>query len=106
MADGFGFSPDAFTDAQPEQRVRLLTREAALFATRCVVEMAEVFAEEQGRELLVLLSFGSNYVKQVLDNEPLFDQSFLDWLGQRQAHVVDLRDTVGSRIALLAGSYE
>jgi len=42
--------------------------------------------------LMVLLSFGSNHVRQALLNHSLSDQTFLDWLSKRDTLVVDLRD--------------
>jgi hypothetical protein len=92
VADGFGFSGDAFPDLDPAARIEKMHREAALFATRCVIEMAEQFAEANGRKLMVLLSFGSSQIKEALQNEPLFDQTLLDWLAGRETPVVDLRD--------------
>jgi hypothetical protein len=92
VADGFGFSDDVFGDLEPLDRIRTMHREAALFATRCVIEMAEQFAASHGRKLMVLLSFGSSQIKEALKGDTLFDQSLLDWLGQRDIRVTDLRD--------------
>jgi hypothetical protein len=66
--------------------------EAALFATRCVIEKASAFCEETGKKLLVLLSFSSRGVKQALAGDPLFDQTFLDWLSASEYNWLDLRD--------------
>lgn len=99
VADGFGFSSDAFADLPPAERIPILHREAALFATRCVIEMAEQFASENDRQLMVLLSFGSRQINEALSNEPLFDQTLLDWLAGRDTRVVDLRDTFRSDYA-------
>ena len=66
--------------------------EAALFATRCTIEKAAAFCEETGKKLLILLSFSSRSVKQALVNEPLFDQTFLDWLSASDYDWFDLRD--------------
>jgi len=92
VADGFGFSHGAFQDRPLEARIEKMHREAALFATRCVIEMAESFADTHQRQLLVLLSFTSGHVKQALLNRPRFDQTFLDWLAKRDTLVIDLRD--------------
>jgi hypothetical protein len=92
VADGFGFSNDAFGDLEPEARIEKMHREAALFATRCVIEMAEQFADEHKRKLMVSLSFGSNHIRQALTDEPLFDQTLLDWLAGRATPFIDLRD--------------
>lgn len=66
--------------------------EAALFATRCTIEKASAFCEETGKRLLVLLSFSSRSVRQALADEPLFDQTFLDWLKASDYAWFDLRD--------------
>jgi len=92
VAEGFGFSDDAFGDLEPEARIEKMHREAALFATRCVIEMAERFADKHQRKLMVLLSFGSRHIRQALLDAPLFDQTLLDWLAKRDTLMVDLRD--------------
>ena len=92
VADGFGFSEDAFGELEPTRRISTMHREAALFATRCTIELAEAFAEANQRKLMVLLSFGSSQVKEALREDPLFDQTLLDWLADRDTLVTDLRD--------------
>ena len=66
--------------------------EAALFATRCVVEKTKAFCDANGKKLLVLLSFSGRGVRQALADERLFDQSFLDRLGTTDLNWLDLRD--------------
>lgn len=66
--------------------------EAALFATRYVIGKAAAFCEKNGKKLLVLLSFSSRSIRQALANEPLFDQTFLDWLSTTEYNWFDLRD--------------
>ena len=66
VAEGFGFSADAFGDLEPEARIEKMHREAALFATRCVIEMAEQFAIAHQRKLMVLLSFERRLIRQAL----------------------------------------
>ena len=92
IADGFGFSEDAFSDLSLEDRVEKMHREAALFATRCVIEMAEAFARQNDRQLLIILSFGRSHVQEALEGKPLFDQTLLDWIADREVPVIDLRD--------------
>ncbi|HCK11988.1 MAG TPA: hypothetical protein DHW45_19085 [Candidatus Latescibacteria bacterium] len=92
VADGFGFAESAFDDLEPSGRLWILHLEAALFATRCVIEMAESFASLQERKLMVLLSFGKWHVEEALKEESLYDQTLLDWLADRDTLVVDLRD--------------
>ena len=92
VAEGFGYSRDAFSDLEPKQRAEVMQREAGLFASRYAVEMAEVYAKENGCELMLILSFGMSHVKEALTGEPLFDQTFLDWLSDKTFPVIDLRD--------------
>ena len=66
--------------------------QAALFATRCVIEKASSFCEETGKKLLVLLSFSRRSVREALANEPLFDQTFLEWMSASDYEWFDLRD--------------
>ena len=66
--------------------------EAALLATQFTIEQAAAFCEESGKKLLVLLSFSRGSVQQALSNEPLFDQTFLDWLSASDYDWFDLRD--------------
>jgi len=66
--------------------------EAALFATRYVIEKASSFCEETGKKLLVLLSFSSRSIRRALADEPLFDQTFLDWLSASDYTWFDLRE--------------
>ena len=66
--------------------------EAALLATRCVIEKAGAFCEDNGKKLLILLSFSSEGARQSLAGEALFDQAFLDWLTSANYEWFDLRD--------------
>ncbi|MDP6039689.1 MAG: hypothetical protein QGG64_14155 [Candidatus Latescibacteria bacterium] len=79
-------------NAESDAEVYSLHTEAALFATRFVIEKAEEFTKANGKKLLVLLSFGSRSVTNALEGRPLFDQTFLDWLGTKDVPVIDLRD--------------
>ncbi len=79
---------NAGTDAQVYQ----LYTEAALFATKHVVSLTERFAKEHQKQLMLILSFGRKSMAAALKGQPLFDQSFLDWLREKDYPVVDLRD--------------
>ena len=71
-----------FENAGSDAEVYSLHTEAALFATRFVIEKAEAFTKANRKKLLVILSFGSHNVANALKGEPLFDQTF--WIGWRQ----------------------
>lgn len=89
MAKGLGGD---LRNAKSDAEAYVMHTEAALFATRCVIEMTEKFVKENGKKLLVILSFGKRHVVEALENKPLFDQTFLDWLGTKDLPVIDLRD--------------
>ena len=86
------FGADALANAGSDAVVYEAQTEAALFATRYVIEKTKAFCDANGKQLLVLLSFSSRSVKQALEEEPLFDQTFLDWLGTTNLNWLDLRD--------------
>jgi hypothetical protein len=69
-----------------------LHTEAALLATRHVVELTERFARSTGKELLLVLSFSRKSVAAALAGHSPFDHSLLKWLGRRETPVIDMRD--------------
>ena len=79
-------------NAGVDARVYQLYTEAALFATRHVVSLTERFAQQYDKQLMLILSFSRRSVAAALSGEPSFDQSFLDWLQEKEYPVVDLRD--------------
>lgn len=85
-------SPDPFF--KPQQYT-----EAALYATRNVVDWTEQFANQTGKKLLVLLSFSEDRIAAHLRDEPRFDQSFLDWIQTRSCPVLDMRDAFAADFA-------
>ena len=89
MAQGLG---GALNNAKSDAEAYVMHTEAALFATRCVIEMAEQFTRAHGKKLLIILSFGKRHIAEALENKPLFDQTFLTWLATKTLPVIDLRD--------------
>jgi hypothetical protein len=89
MAKGLGGD---LSNARSDAEAYVMHTEAALFATRNVVEMAEKFARENGKKLMVLLSFGKRHIVEALEGKPLFDQTFVDWLATKDLPAIDLRD--------------
>ena len=87
------FGASDFANSGSDAVVYQAQTQAALFATRYVIEKASSFCEETGKRLMVLLSFSRRSVHQALANEPLFDQSFLDWLSASDYEWFDLRDS-------------
>lgn len=83
---------DALKNAESDAEAYVVHTEAALFATRNVIEMAEKFTQKHGKKLMILLSFGQGHIHEALEDKPLFDQTFLDWLKTKNLPVIDLRD--------------
>ena len=79
-------------NAGTDAKVYQLYTEAALFATKHVVSLTERFAKEHQKKLMLILSFGRKSMAAALKDEPLFDQSFLDWVRDKTYPVLDLRD--------------
>ena len=92
IADSFGFSPSQFADQPPEQIIRNMHREAALFASRNIVTWAEQFAKKANKKLILILSFGRGNNAAALTNKKPFDRTFLDWLKDKPYPIIDMRD--------------
>ncbi len=92
VAAGFGARADRFPYGDPAARAFKIHTEAALYATRRVLEMTEAFVRETGKRLMVMLSFNRGHTAEALTGRPNFDQTFLDWLRSRDYPVVDMRD--------------
>ena len=103
MAQGMG---GELENAGSDAEVYSLHTEAALFATRFVIEKAEAFTRANGKKLLVILSFGSSNIARALEGEPLFDQTFLDWLATKDVPVIDLRDAFREEYATYRGDVQ
>jgi len=92
IADAFGFADDRFKTASPEQTIRKMHTEAALFASRNIVTWTEQFAEKNNKKLMLILSFGRGNIAAALKGAPPFDRTFLDWLKDKPYPVIDMRD--------------
>ncbi|MBN2271827.1 MAG: hypothetical protein JXN61_14515 [Sedimentisphaerales bacterium] len=92
IADSFGFSPNEFGGGAPEQAIRKMHTEAALFASKNIVTWTEQFAREAGKDLILILSFGQGNIAAALRGQKPFDQTFLDWLKDKPYPVIDMRD--------------
>jgi len=90
---------DALKNAESDAEAYIVHTEAALFATRNVIEMAEKFANENNKKLMVLLSFGKRHVVEALEEKPLFDQTFVDWLKTKNIPNIDLRNAFKAEYA-------
>ena len=91
VAVTFGLPPGAVSDDEQGDRLRRLHSEAALFATRQVLNKAEEFLRGRGQKLIVVLSRSQGRLRKIFAGEsPRWDQSFLDFLKTRPYPVVDL----------------
>jgi hypothetical protein len=72
-------------DYEDEELTRL-----ALYASMRIVEKVEEFAAQEKREVLYLLSYSSYTIRRRLNDGHRFDQSFVDFLNQRQLPYLDL----------------
>ena len=86
----FGLPLDKTTPGETTDQLRALHTEAALYASKRVVQLVEKFAEENNKELMVILSFGRTNLRKCLNGEDRFDRSFLEWITGRGYHVADM----------------
>ncbi len=92
VAVTFGIPQEKIADTEAARKIKAIHTEAALFATRHVVTWSEEFAQDAGKKLMIMLSFGSGNVAKFLSGEPRFDQSFVEWLKDKPYPVIDMRD--------------
>ena len=92
VAVTFGIPDERIANTATAQRIKKIHTEAALFATQNVIIWAERFARDNGKKLMVMLSFGRGNIARHLRGQPRFDQSFVDWLKDKPYPVIDMRD--------------
>ena len=56
-----------------------------------------------GKSCWLFCPFGSGNIARALEGEPLFDQTFLDWLATKDVPVIDLRDAFSGRVRDISG---
>ena len=86
----FGLPLDKTKPGETTNRLRALHTEAALYASKRVVQLVEKFVEENNKKLMVILSFGRTNLRKCLNGEERFDRSFLAWIKGRGYHVADM----------------
>ena len=91
MAHSLG-ADSALSNAESDAALHRLHTEAALLASRHVVQLAEQFSASYHKKLLLILSFSRRSVAAALNGETPFDLSFLEWLKPRKIPLIDLRD--------------
>ncbi|MDT8302136.1 MAG: hypothetical protein RQ760_11680 [Sedimentisphaerales bacterium] len=92
VAVTFGIPDEKIANTEAAKRIKKIHTEAALFATKNVVTWAEKFARDNGKKLMVMLTFGQGNVARHLAGEPGFDHDFVDWLKGKSFPVIDMRD--------------
>lgn len=92
VAVTFGIPDEKIADTEMARKIKKIHTEAALFATQNVVTWAEEFVRDAGKQLMIVLSFGSGNVAKHLNGEPRFDQGFVDWLKDKPYPVIDMLD--------------
>lgn len=70
--------------------VQTLHTRAGLFASMRIVERVEKFANDHGKKVLYVLSYGGNTVVQTIREGARFDQEFVDFLEKQKLPYVDL----------------
>jgi hypothetical protein len=92
VSEKFGISDEHILALKPNEAIRKIHTEAALYATRNIVTWAEQFVEQTAKKLMLILSFGQGNIARALKNMPRFDESFVDWLKDKPYPVIDMRD--------------
>lgn len=70
-----------------------LYTKAAIFASMCIVEKIEEFADTNAKKVLYVLSFGSSTIANKIEDGHRFDQEFVDFLQKRRLPYVDMMET-------------
>ncbi|MDA0837864.1 MAG: SGNH/GDSL hydrolase family protein [Planctomycetota bacterium] len=92
VAVSFGLPADQVSNDEAGDAIRKLHTEAALFATKNVIELTEQFVAETGKKLMVVLSFNRANIRRALAGESRFDQTFVDYLSAKSYPVIDMRE--------------
>jgi len=92
ISETFGIFDEKILALKPEEAIRKIHTEAALYATRNIVTWTEQFAKKNDKELMLILSFGQGNIAKDLQGMPRFDQSFVDWIRDKPYPVIDMRD--------------
>lgn len=92
-AEGFGLATSGEgEESNLAKRLHQLHTQAAVFSTIKILEMADRYVRESGKELLVILSYDRKNVKSYLRGEKPFDQRLLDYLRKHSYSYLDLRE--------------
>ncbi len=92
VAVSFGIPDEKISNTESARQIRKIHTEAALFATENVVTWTERYCRENGKKLMLILSFDRGNIAKELSGEPRFDQKFVDWMKSKPYPVIDMRD--------------
>ena len=92
VSQSFGIEDNKILSLAPQQAIRKMHTEAALWATRQIVTWTEQFIEQTGKKLMLILSFSQGSIARELNGQPAFDRSFTEWLKDKPYPVIDMRD--------------
>jgi len=91
------------TAAGLSQTAEALHQQSAYFASQKIVEKIEVFAKENHKRVLFVLSYPPKSAQRFLTEGKRADQAFVDWLKRRSAPVVDLMEAHAADFAQFKG---
>jgi len=89
VAKALGVNADISSVEATSQTAQAIHIEYGLRVGTKVIEKARDFARDQGKQLLILLSFGRTAVAHACAGRPRFDQSVLDFLKKENLLFVD-----------------
>jgi hypothetical protein len=106
IAGKFGVSPESLSGSTSSNKLTWLHTQAALFATKNVVEWTEQFIERIGSKLMLVLSFSRSKMAASLRGESQFDQSFVEWLADKPYPVADMREAFSRNYENFSGGVD
>ncbi|MFC1606508.1 hypothetical protein ACFL47_00940 [Candidatus Latescibacterota bacterium] len=92
VAVTFGIPDEKTTGTTDAKKIREIHTKAALYASQNIITWTEQFVKENGKKLMIILSFDRGNIARELNGAPRFDQSFVDWMKDKPYPVIDMRD--------------
>ena len=92
LARAHGVQTAVDTPETLAQVVETLDTNAALYASMCIVEKVEEFAQANGKKVLYVLSVAAGDFERARREGARFDQPFVDFLQNKGLRYVDLRE--------------
>jgi len=95
IAEAFGLKVDLRDPNKRQEEATRLHLDYGLRSTMYIVDNLTAWAKEQGRKVMVLLSYNVPTVKEYLEKGERFDGAMLDYLEDNQVTYVDTLEKVG-----------